>query len=89
MDFVTTMFEGLQEIVTAVGSLIGEVFQSVVNLVYTPGADGTGGSLTIVGVLLLIGVAVGLFFFVFRWVRGLIRIRGQVFLFLQRFGGIV
>ncbi len=74
MDFVTTMFDVLQDIVTAVGSLIGSVFQSVVDLIYTSGEN--GGSLTVVGVLLLIGVAVGLFFFVFRWVRGLIRIRG-------------
>lgn len=70
MDFITTMFETLQQIVTAVGSLIGSVFESVVDLIY----DSEG--LTVVGVLLLIGVAVGLFFFVFRWVRGLIRIRG-------------
>jgi len=74
MDFVTTMFETLQEIVTAVGSLIGNVFESVVNLIYNSSEN--GGGLTVVGVLLLIGVAVGLFFFVFRWVRGLIRIRG-------------
>ena len=73
MDFVTTMFETLQEIVTAVGSLIGNVFKSVVDLIYD---SSEGGGLTVVGVLLLIGVAVGLFFFVFRWVRGLIRIRG-------------
>lgn len=74
MDFVTTMFDVLQDIVTAVGSLIGSVFDSVVNLIYT--SDGETGSLTVVGVLLLIGIAVGLFFFVFRWVRSLIRIRG-------------
>lgn len=73
MDFITTMFETLQQIVTAVGSLIGSVFESVVDLIYTSGEN---GGLTVVGVLLLIGVAVGLFFFVFRWVRGLIRIRG-------------
>ena len=73
MDFVTTMFETLQQIVTAVGSLIGNVFESVVNLIYD---SSEGGGLTVVGVLLLIGVAVGLFFFVFRWVRSLIRIRG-------------
>lgn len=73
MDFITTMFETLQQIVTAVGSLIGNVFESVVNLIYD---SSEGGGLTVVGVLLLIGVAVGLFFFVFRWVRSLIRIRG-------------
>ena len=74
MDFVTTMFETLQQIVTAVGSLIGNVFESVVDLIYDSSPE--GGGLTVVGVLLLIGVAVGLFFFVFRWVRSLIRIRG-------------
>ena len=74
MDFITTMFETLQQIVTAVGSLIGNVFESVVNLIYDSSAE--NGGLTVVGVLLLIGVAVGLFFFVFRWVRSLIRIRG-------------
>ena len=73
MDFVTTMFDVLQDIVTAVGSLIGSVFDSVVDLIYDSSPE---GGLTVVGVLLLIGVAVGLFFFVFRWVRGLIRIRG-------------
>ena len=76
MDFVTTLFEALKQIVSSVGALIGDVFKSVVDLIYTEGADGTGGSLTIVGVLLLITMAVGLFFFVFRWVRSLIRIRG-------------
>lgn len=73
MDFITTMFETLQDIVTAVGSLIGSVFESVVDLIYD---SSEGGGLTVIGVLLLIGVAVGLFFFVFRWVRSLIRIRG-------------
>ena len=73
MDFITTMFETLQQIVVAVGSLIGSVFESVVDLIYD---SSEGGGLTVVGVLLLIGVAVGLFFFVFRWVRSLIRIRG-------------
>lgn len=73
MDFITTIFEALQDIVAAVSSLIGNVFESVVGLIYK---SGEGGGLTIVGVLLLIGVAVGLFFFVFRWVRSLIRIRG-------------
>ena len=70
MDFITTMFETLQQVVSAVGSLIGSVFESVVDLIYND------EGLTVVGVLLLIGVAVGLFFFVFRWVRSLIRIRG-------------
>ena len=76
MDFITTLFEALQEIVSSVGSLIGDVFKSVVDLIYTPGTEGASGSLTIVGVLLLITMAVGLFFFVFRWVRSLIKIRG-------------
>lgn len=74
MDFVTTLFEALQEIVVSVGSLIGEVFQSVVDLIYTPGVEGASGSLTIVGILLLIASAVSLFFFVLRWIRGLIRL---------------
>ena len=72
MDFVTTMFETLEEIVAAVGSLISSVFKSVVDLIYD---SSNGGGLTVVGVLLLIGVAVGLFSLSFVGVRSLIRIR--------------
>lgn len=75
MDFITTLFEALKQIVASVGSLIGDVFKSVVDLIYTEGADGSGGSLTIVGILLLIATAVSLFFFVLRWIRGLIKLR--------------
>lgn len=75
MGIITTIFEALQSIVTSVGSLIASVFSSAVELIYTPGVGETGGQLTVVGVLMLISVAVGLFFFVLRWIRGLIKLR--------------
>lgn len=75
MGIIESLFESLQAIVSNVGSLIGSVFNSATELIYTPGVADAPGQLTVVGVLCLIGVGVGLFFFAFKWIRSLIKIK--------------
>lgn len=73
-EYVTAIFETLGTIAEGFGSLVADLFQSAVNLLWTPGTEGTGGSLTVVGVFMLIGVSVGLFMWAFRYIKGLVRI---------------
>ena len=73
-EYITSIFETLGTIAEGFGSLVADLFQSAVNLLWTPGTDGSSGSLTVVGVFMLIGVSVGLFMWAFRYIKGLVRI---------------
>lgn len=73
-EYVTTIFDTLGEIAEGFGSLVADLFQSAVNLLWTPGVGEEPGQLTIVGVFMLIGVSVGLFMWAFRYIKGLVRI---------------
>ena len=73
-EYITAIFETLGVIAEGFGSLVADLFQSAVNLLWTPASEGTGGSLTVVGVFMLIGVSVGLFMWAFRYIKGLVRI---------------
>lgn len=73
-QYISAIFETLGIIAEGFGSLVADLFQSAVNLLWTPGSGETGGSLTVVGVFMLIGVSVGLFMWAFRYIKGLVRI---------------
>lgn len=70
MSFISQFFQALTAIATAIVSFMTNLFEGVISLFY----DGT--TITDVGYILFIGLAFGLFFFVLRWIRGLIRARG-------------
>lgn len=70
MSFISQFFQALTAIASAIVSFMADLFEGVIGLFY----DGT--TITNVGYILFIGLAFGLFFFVLRWIRGLIRARG-------------
>lgn len=73
---VEQIFEVLGNIANGFAGLIVDLFEAVVAIFYTAPAEGaTTGSLTIVGILMLIGVGTGLVIWAFRFIRSLIRIR--------------
>lgn len=52
-----------------------KVINGVVALIYTPGADGEFGSFTFIGVVMLAAMAIGLFYVVVKWIKGIINMR--------------
>lgn len=71
-DIASVILSTLGDIAESVGPLIASIFQGVVGIFYTaPSGEGGTGSLTFVGVLLLIGLAFGLVFFGLNYVRKL------------------
>lgn len=75
MEIIQGIFEALTSIITSFVSMLTSLFQNVVNLIWTPASGGEGGSLTVLGVFLLIGLGTGLVLWAFYFIRSLIRIR--------------
>lgn len=75
MSFVSEIFETLGSIVSSFVTMLVSLFESVVDIFYTPGTGDTQGELTIVGVLMLIGLGTGLVIWAFSYIRRLIRVR--------------
>ena len=74
---VDAIFTTLQTITTSVIAWFISLFDGVTSVFYTAPVGETPGALTMIGTLSLIGVAVGAFYFVLRWLLGLIRVRTQ------------
>ena len=74
MSIITQIYEALTAIVTGWVGVISDLFEGVVELFYTTGAE--GGELTFVGVMVLVGVGIGLFTFGFNFIRRLVKMRG-------------
>lgn len=73
---LSAIFGFLSEGVDAIGTWLTTMFSTVISLIYTaPTPPATTGELTAFGQLLFIGMIVGLFFFVLRWLIALIRFR--------------
>ena len=70
------MIAAITEAITAGGSWIVTLFNSVVSLFWTVGEGGTGGELTFVGTLAIIAVGVGLLFGLINLVRSFMRMKG-------------
>lgn len=75
MGLINQLFEALASIVDGFVTMLVSLFNSVVDIFYTAGADGGAGELTIVGTLMLIGLGTGLVIWAFRYVRRLIQVR--------------
>ena len=70
---IANIFTELQTIATAFISFLVNVFAGVVDIIYDSSATTPG--LTIVGQLLLMGLATGLVMWAFYFIRSLIRVR--------------
>lgn len=69
MGIISQIFQALVDIVQGFISVLVAGFNGIIEIFYTSGED---GGLTVMGVLLLIGLGMGLVFFVFKFIRGLI-----------------
>lgn len=71
---VSAIFESIGSVITAFAGVIGNGFTALLEIFYS--TSGTTPGLTPVGILSLIGVGMGLVYWAFRMVRGLIKTRG-------------
>lgn len=72
---IANIFTELQTIATAFISFLVNIFTAVVDIIWTAGTDGGSGSFTIVGQLMLMGLATGLVMWALYFIRSLIRVR--------------
>lgn len=67
--FIQGILNGLQNVATMVVNFFTTLFTAIIGIIWSNGA------LTIVGWLMLMGLGFAAFWFVFRWIRGLIRFK--------------
>ena len=72
MSIITDLLTAVGTILTAFISLMSEAFQGVIGIFYE---EETG--FTMLGLLFVLGLAIGVFYFVFRFVRYLISLRSR------------
>lgn len=66
---ITAIFNSIGEAITAFATVIGNGFNGIISLFWS------GEALTDLGTLAIIGVGVGVVYWAFRLVRGLLRVR--------------
>lgn len=49
MQVITSILASIGEVLTSVFVVVGDVFEGVLTIFYTPGADGVAGNLTFLG----------------------------------------
>ena len=76
MEIITLIFNAIGQALTAFASQLANAVTSVTAMFYTPGSGSDPGQLTFLGVLLCIAGGVGLVYFAYKTIRGLIRYRG-------------
>lgn len=69
---IAEMFTVVQQAITGFTSALGSSINGITALFYT---EGENGGFTVLGILLLVAVGVGLVYWAFRLIRGLVRQR--------------
>lgn len=69
LDVITTIIEGI-------ASAFTNVVNSIIPVFWTTGAEGAG-SLTFIGVIVLISLSVALVTFIINWVTRIVKARGR------------
>ena len=72
MTIISDLIEAVGTILTSFVSLMGDAFEGVIAIFYV-----SDSGFTTIGYLFILGLAVGLFYFVFRFVRYLISLRSR------------
>lgn len=70
---LNNIFTTLSDIVSQFTTLLVSLFDNVVKIFYT--TNETGGELTIVGTLMLVGLGTSLVIWGYKFIRSLIRVR--------------
>ena len=73
---VVQLFETLGESGSKFIAFLKTVLETAMSLIWTPAAEGTGGTFTTVGILIVTAMAVGIVFSVIRYVVRLVHLRG-------------
>lgn len=73
---VVELFQNLGESGSKFISFLKTLLEQAMTLVWTPSAEGTGGSFTTVGILIVTAMAVGIVFSVIRYIVRLVHLRG-------------
>lgn len=73
MSIVQTIFEVIGQAVTSFLSTLTSAVSGVTELFYVPADGSTAAHMTFLGVLLLIAAGVGLVYWCFRLIKGLVR----------------
>lgn len=73
MGIITSIFEAISSVISGFLDVLSNLFGGLIDLFWTAGADGSGGSLTILGILLIIGVAAPLVFWGLNWIVSLFK----------------
>lgn len=70
MEIITSMFEVITNVITNFTSSLSSAITSITSIFYTSGEN---GGFTLVGTLLLVAVGVGLVYWAFRLIKGLVK----------------
>lgn len=73
MSVITDIFNAVSQAITSFASALASSVTSVTSMFYTTGEN---AGLTFLGVLLCVAMGVGVVYWAFRLIRGLIRNRG-------------
>lgn len=66
---ISDIFTAITQAVTAFMGTLTSAFSGISALIYTPGSGSDPGQLTFLGVLLIIGLATGVVYWVFSMIR--------------------
>ena len=70
------LFTNMGESGTKFISFLKTLLEQAMSLVWTPASEGTGGSFTNVGILIVTAMVVGIVFSVIRYIVRLVHLRG-------------
>ena len=73
---VEGLFQNLGESGTKFITFLKTLLEQAMSMVWTPASEGTGGSFSNVGILIITAMAVGIVFSVIRYVVRLVHLRG-------------
>lgn len=69
---IENLFSTLTDIISAFGTMLGSLFQNIVNLIYDTSTD--GGGLTAFGTIVLIGLGTGLVLWGIKFILSYIKV---------------
>lgn len=73
MSIVQTIFEVIGQAVTSFVTTLASAVNGITSLFYVEATEGNPAHMTFLGVLLLIAAGVGLVYWAFRLIKGLVR----------------
>lgn len=76
LSFIGEWFDSMGDVLTEVIDFMVNLFNGAIALVWDSAANEGAGEITVIGIFMLIGVVIGIFWLGFRLIRNLTRMRG-------------